>query len=54
MPAYSTCRLAKLQQLCAQRNIKFIGKRKAELIALLEHDDDNILYQTYDSDENDD
>lgn len=54
MPAYSTCRLAELQQLCAQRNIEFIGKRKAELIALLEHDDDNILYRTNDSDEDDD
>ena len=41
MPDYSTYRVAELHQLCEQRGLDRAGKRKKELIALL---------QTYDND----
>ena len=43
MPGYSTYRVAELRQLCEQRGLDHAGKRKSELIVILQTDDNDYL-----------
>jgi len=43
MPGYSTYRVAELRQLCEQRGLDYAGKRKRELIVVLQADDNDYL-----------